>query len=126
MWYGLINRVVKYQIIVDSVISMISKWKTSNLESTIQKSRGLLILPRWSKVIHGGNRVKFSLISWLLQYTVLDVCENELPGTEGYTSLDCHLDDNIWHGLLGKWTSLLWGLHSSFCPVNIATINPHF
>jgi len=47
-------------------------------------------------------------------------------GTEGYVSLDCPLDDFLWHGLLGNWTSLLWGLQSSFCPVDIPTINTHF
>jgi hypothetical protein len=43
MRYGLISSVIKYKILANSDLTMMSKCRTSDLESTILKSRGLVI-----------------------------------------------------------------------------------
>ena len=49
MRYGLITSVIKHQILANSDLTMMSKCRTRGLESTILKSRGLMILYRWLK-----------------------------------------------------------------------------
>jgi hypothetical protein len=49
MRYGVITSVMKCQILANSDLTMMSKCKTNDLKSTTLKSRGLVILHRWSK-----------------------------------------------------------------------------
>ena len=66
MRYVLITSVIKRQILANSDFTMMSKCRTSDLESTILNSRGLVILHKWidgQSFIHFGNIVKFFGIS---------------------------------------------------------------
>ena len=49
MRYRLNTSVIKNLILVNSDLTMIPKCRTSDLESTFLKSRGCVILHRWSK-----------------------------------------------------------------------------